>query len=254
MQTILKKPELYNLLYQDVTADINLYKVLLKDYAEVVEYGAGTGRITIPLAMEGKKIIAIDNEVNMLMDMKKKINEIGLEEKVKIINSDMITYTQEKKEDCVIMPLTVFNYIIDDKKQDECLHNVYKYLNKGGIVIIELLTKKTFEELENDKYNNEFKYVKRLNTNDGYYEYWRKTKLNNKNNYIEQKRLFKHFNKNLELDNEEVFIWKNKYISYETIKNKLEKNGFIIENAYGNCNLETFNRDSEDLFIKARKQ
>lgn len=254
MQTILKKPELYNLLYQDVTADINLYKVLLKDYDEVVEYGAGTGRITIPLAIEGKKIIAIDNEVNMLMDMDKKIKKMGLEEQVKIVNRDMITYTQDKKVDCVIMPLTVFNYIIDEEKQDECLRNIYKYLNKNGIIILELLTKKTFKELENNKYNSEFKYIKRLETSDGYYEYWRKTKLNKQNDYIEQKRLFRHFNKNMEMDNEEIFIWKNKYISYETIKDKLKKNGFILETAYGNCNMEIFNNDSEDLFIKARKQ
>ena len=55
MQTILKKPELYNLLYQDVKEDISLYKTLLKSYDTIVEYGAGTGRITIPLAMEVKK-------------------------------------------------------------------------------------------------------------------------------------------------------------------------------------------------------
>ena len=38
LQTILKKPELYDLLYQDVKEDISLYKTLLKDYNEIVEY------------------------------------------------------------------------------------------------------------------------------------------------------------------------------------------------------------------------
>ena len=53
MKTILKKPELYNLLYQDVKEDISLYKTLLKNYDTILEYGAG--RITIPLALKGKK-------------------------------------------------------------------------------------------------------------------------------------------------------------------------------------------------------
>ena len=51
-----------------------------------------------------------------------------------------------------------------------------------------------------------------------------------------------------------MFIWQNRFISYETIKDKLKKNGFTIEEAYGNCQLESFNNDSEDLFIKAKKQ
>ncbi len=254
MKTILKKPELYNLLYQDVKEDIKLYKALLKDYDEIVEYGAGTGRVTIPLAKEGKEIIAIDNEINMLMDLQNKTKELGLENKIKAVNADMITYTQDKKANCVIMPLTVFNYIIDEKQQDECLANVYKYLNKDGILIIELLTKKTFEELEKNEDRYEFKYVKRISINNDYYEYWRNTKFNQDTNYIEQKRLFKYFNEQGKLENEEIFIWQNKFISYEIIKNKLEKNGFIIENAYGNCQLELFNKDSEDLFIKAKKQ
>ncbi|OLA95145.1 MAG: hypothetical protein BHW64_00055 [Candidatus Melainabacteria bacterium LEY3_CP_29_8] len=152
LQTILKKPELYDLLYQDVKEDISLYKTLLKDYNEIVEYGAGTGRITIPLATEGKRIIAIDNEENMLKKLKKKIQKLNLEKQIQVVNADMITYNQNKESNCVIMPLTVFNYIIDEEKQNECLSNIHKYLSKEGILIIELLTKETFKEIENDKY------------------------------------------------------------------------------------------------------
>lgn len=115
-----------------------------------------------------------------------------------IVNADMITYNQNKESNCVIMPLTVFNYIIDEEKQNECLSNIHKYLSKEGILIIELLTKETFKEIENDKYGAEFKYIKKFETDDGYYEYWRKTNRN--------------------------------------------------------CKLDFYNKDSEDLFIKARKQ
>ena len=135
MQTILKKPELYNLLYQDVKEDISLYKILLKSYDTIVEYGAGTGRITIPLAMEGKKIKAIDNEINMLENLHEQILKLNLEKQVQIINANMITYTQKELVDSVIMPLTVFNYIMDEKEQDECLFNVHKYLKVIKVMI-----------------------------------------------------------------------------------------------------------------------
>lgn len=252
METILKKPSLYNLLYKDVTEDINLYKVLLKNYKEIVEYGAGTGRITIPIAQEGKKVIAIDNESNMLDDLKFKVKEMGLEKNIIPIKADMITYVCDKKEKCVIMPLTVFNYILDDKEQEECLKNIGKYLERDGTLIIELLTKKTFLDLTENSESN-LEYIKKIKTNYGYYEYWRTTTFDKNTNLIEQRRVFKHFNKENKNDSQEEFIWKNKFITYNTIKQELERNDFVIETAYGNCKLDPYNEDSEDLFIKAKK-
>lgn len=255
METILNKPALYNLLYKDVKEDIELYNILTKGYDEIVEYGAGTGRVTIPLAMQGKKIIAIDNEKKMLNDLKNKIKKLHLEKNIRIVNANMITYTQDEKERCVIMPLTVFNYIIQDEDQQICLSNISKYLENGGILIIELLTKKTFMELHNNKYGTKnFEFIKKLTTKDGYYEYWRKTSLDNLSNIIIQERLFKHYNYKQKLDKQETFIWKNKYITYEDINAKLKKAGFEIDNVYGNCKMEPYQSDSEDLFIKAIKQ
>jgi len=63
---IVKEPELYDLLYEDVNADIPLYIELKEKYKKIVEFGAGTGRITIPLAANNKIIFAIDNEGRML--------------------------------------------------------------------------------------------------------------------------------------------------------------------------------------------
>lgn len=254
MKTILKKPSLYNLLYKDVKEDIELYKNLTMDFDTIVEYGAGTGRVTVPLVMLGKKVIAIDNEQKMLNNLENQVKKLKLENQVKIINANMIDYSQVNKEKCVIMPLTVFNYITDEKDQNTCLKNINSYLEANGNLILELLTKKTFMEVYNSKNPNKFIYVKNIDLNNGYYEYWRRTELDEQTMIITQERLFKFFNKEGKIINQEKYIWKNKFVTFEDIETKLINTGFKIDKAYGNCKMKPYNSDSEDLFIKAIKQ
>lgn len=69
MVTVLKYPKIYDAMYSVIIDDINFYRTLVKPYDEIVEYGAGTGRISIPLSMEGHRIVAIDNEPEMLNEL-----------------------------------------------------------------------------------------------------------------------------------------------------------------------------------------
>ena len=52
MKTIVEKPNLYDLLYADLSEDVEMYRKILKDSKSILEFGAGTGRVTIPLALD----------------------------------------------------------------------------------------------------------------------------------------------------------------------------------------------------------
>lgn len=251
---IVKEPELYDLLYEDVNADIPLYIKLTEKYRKIVEFGAGTGRITIPLATNNKIILAIDNEERMLKKLKDnaiKTNNSKVIDNIIAVHEDMITYKPEEKVECVIMPLTVFNYLINDKEQEDCLKNIYNnILINGGKLIFELLTQKTFKELDNK--NADYCFIKNIKIdNNTYYEYWRKTNIDK--NIITQDRLFKKFKDNKLVEEKNIF-WKNRFVTKEEIEKLLTKNGFKIINIYGNChNMEHYNNVSEDMFIEAEK-
>ena len=105
MSTIIDRPGLYDLLYSDVIEDIMMYKKLTAGYANVLEYGAGTGRVTIPLS-ECHSLIALDYERKMLSKLKEKllVNDHG----ISIVNGNMIDYVASEKQDAIIVPLTSF--------------------------------------------------------------------------------------------------------------------------------------------------
>jgi hypothetical protein len=131
-----------------------------------------------------------------------------------------------------------------------CLKSVFNNLKADGFAIIELLSNNTYDDIVLD---DKFSFVKNINlSNNQYYEYYRNTNLDIKNRKIIQKRLFKLY-EGRQLINEENFIWENRFVTVEDFRNLSLMVGLYIEEIYGNCNLEIFNDNSEDVFIKVRK-
>lgn len=69
---------------------------------------------------------------------------------------------------------------------------------------------------------------------------------------IFQRRLFKYY-KNNKYVSEEELEWENRFVTIDDFKALTKKVGLKIEEIYGNCNLESYNLDSEDVFIKVRR-
>ena len=176
MKKIVDNPELYDLLYNDVSEDINMYISLLQNKKNVLEFGAGSGRVTIPLAKEGHFIDAVDLSIEMLGSLNKKIeNDRFLNSHIRPILDNMCGFVSNKKYDAIIIPLTSFNYLLTDYEQEKCLLSIKNNLLDDGFAIIELLSTKTF--LDTNK-SEDLIFIKRIKVNDySYYDYYRNTKL-----------------------------------------------------------------------------
>ena len=252
METIVSKPNLYDLLYEDVVEDIALYLRLTVDYKTILEYGAGTGRVTIPLANAGHHVVALDLEKAMLEKLKSKvINDKVLSDSIEVVNGDMTKYISQQKFACIIIPLTSFNYLTTKEDQEACIKTLSDNLNKEGIAILELLSQNTFFDIDT---NDKLKFIKKINLENGkYYEYWRNTILDMKSREITQRRLFRLFDSgNVKIDEEELF-WQNRFVTIDDFKNLLKGYDLEIDKIYGDCQLGEYNSDSPDVFIKIKK-
>lgn len=252
MKTIVDNPNLYDLMYSDLYEDIKMYIKLLKNKKNILEFGAGTGRITLPLATEGHFIEAVDLSESMLSGLKNKIdgNEL-LSSHITPILANMCGYQSSQKFDAIIIPLTSFNYLMTEEEQIKCLSSVKNNLNENGFAIIELLSKNTF--LDANK-SEEFEFVKKIyDSKNSFYEYYRTTKLDLANRKISQRRLFKYYVNGIYAFEEEL-EWNNKFVTIEDFENLVRKVGLSIETIYGNCLLESYNIESEDVFVKIRRK
>ncbi len=246
MSKITDWPLLYDLLYQDVVEDIAMYLEMAKPYQDILEYGAGTGRVTIPLLEAGHFVLALDLEAKMLESLKQKAKKMKLRE-LKVINADMCDFFSKKKFSCVFMPLTTFNYLLTKDEQNRCLQGVHNNLRDEGIAVIELLSLKTFEISE------ELKFVRNIKVNQKcYYQYFRKTDFDFSSREIKQKRIFKLFENDVMVDEKEVF-WINRFVTIDDFYELCLRNRLKVINIYGDCQMNQYNMDSEDVFVVVKK-
>lgn len=104
-----------------------------KEYAaksdgNILEMGAGTGRLTIPLAEAGYNVTALDNSPNMLKILRNKAGDIP----ISIIESNMQSFSSNQKFSLIIFPYFSFQYLLTLEDQIQCLQNVKRVLHHSG--------------------------------------------------------------------------------------------------------------------------
>lgn len=251
MATILNNPKMYDILYGDIKGDIDFYAKMVQPFEEVVEYGAGTGRITIPLAELGHKVIAVDNELKMLNRLSDKLLNYPFEvvNRIKTVHSDMVDVNFSNLKKCFIIPFTTFNYLLNYDTQLRCLNNIFDMLAINGIVVLELITLNTYPELGNvnlvdvDTFNIDSRIIK----------YSRKTLYNEDTSIISQVRVFNEYSINGDFLSSNVYSWNNCYIPFEKFKNMVELCGMKVISAYGDTNFSDYCKSSNDLFVVLKR-
>ena len=101
----------------------------------ILDLGAGTGRLSIPLAKKGFHVIAVEPSTSMADVIQRKM----LDQKVEIDMhiSDIASFSS-RKVDAAICVFTVLNYITLEESFEKSIRNVKEHLNTGGKFFFEL--------------------------------------------------------------------------------------------------------------------
>ncbi|MBM7598819.1 ubiquinone/menaquinone biosynthesis C-methylase UbiE [Virgibacillus halotolerans] len=124
----------------DTEERMELAKVIVKEVRpelrnskskSLIDYGSGTGLISLELSDLVDSILLVDASEQMLEVAKAKITHRGISNS-KVLYSDFTEETPELKADIVLMSLVLL-HIPDTRKILQALYNI---LNKGGKLII----------------------------------------------------------------------------------------------------------------------
>lgn len=141
---------LYDLEYSDRKADVQWYRAvaLHPDLLEqgpatrrLLELGAGTGRISIPLARDGHTVLALDQMAPMLRELKNKLaQEKQLQGSVEPIQGDLLDLPFPDQDlELVIAPFNVLMHLYDRRALKASFDEVYRVLQPGGIYALDVL-------------------------------------------------------------------------------------------------------------------
>ena len=114
----------------------------LQQGGTVLDFGAGTGRMSIPLAQSGYKVIAIDMSIPMAEVLRQKAIELNLT--IETHNCSIQKYNNGKA-DLALCLFTVLSYAITEIELKKIIKNIAKHLNFNGYFFFDLPTSAFFQ-------------------------------------------------------------------------------------------------------------
>jgi len=137
--------EVYDQMYptMETPQTVDFIASLLEPGARVVELGAGTGRVAIPLAGKGFEVHAVEVSPQML----EKLHARDPENTVKTVRADFSQLELDGKFDhCYIVCNTLF-MLTDPEQQIETMRRVGEYMPAGATLLVEVYDPTYFHQL-----------------------------------------------------------------------------------------------------------
>lgn len=230
--------------------DLEFYKeTALQSGNKALELGVGTGRVAIPLAKAGVKIVGIDNSVHMLRVAKEKLaKETGaVRRRVILKRGDMRNFNLKQSFPFIYIPASTFDHNIRVEEQKQTLSCVYKHLEKNGTFAFDLeqttpSKPETSWWIDRKEIDSGRMVVRSVFTRRDISK--RACSLDLFFDVYKNDRLLERYH-----EYGEVAI-----ISKDEITKLLEENGFGVRGIYGDFNKSKYREDSPRIVLMTKKE
>jgi SAM-dependent methyltransferase len=130
--------DVYDVWCAEVTEDVDFYRAAC-DGAEgpVVELGAGSGRITVPVALDGHHVVAVDRSPAMLRRLDERATAAGVRDAVRVVEGDLET-VELPRTDRIIAPFRTLLHLPDAERRVAVLRRVRRALVPGGRFVFDV--------------------------------------------------------------------------------------------------------------------
>jgi SAM-dependent methyltransferase len=237
----------YDLINRDITDDIPFFVEQARKYGSpVLELGAGTGRITIPIAEAGIKIVGLDLSFSMLTHAKRKADIKGVY--INWIHGDCRNFSLGVKFNLIIFPFNALTHIHGTESIEGLLSCVKEHLTDDGSFIIDVFNPR-HDILMRDPLSRYI--IDEYPDPDG-----RGTIVIWESNYYDTAEQMNRLIWYFYLDDKELYQAEyNMRIYYPLeLDALLRYNGFNIEAKYGNYNCAAFNSKSRKQIVVCKKK
>lgn len=127
--------------YSNLTKEtLNVINQILPK-GSILDFGAGTGRLSFPLTEQGYNVIAVEKSIGMVNDFKRKKDRQNFE--IEIHNCSISEY-ENGKADLAIALFTVLSYSITEDELSKNIESICKHINQDGYFFFDLPNKVFF--------------------------------------------------------------------------------------------------------------
>ena len=129
---------LYDYEYRRRRADVTFYRELatrrFDGPGRILELGAGSGRVTVPLARDGHEVVAIDQSAAMLSGLRARVGKLppAVANRITVLPGELCTFSAPGKFALAIAAFNVLEHLYTRGELDACLRRVAAHLAPGG--------------------------------------------------------------------------------------------------------------------------
>jgi SAM-dependent methyltransferase len=106
----------------------------------VVELGVGTGRIAVPIAAEGIRVIGVDSSAGMLEVCRERAEAAGVARLLDLRLGDLASPPVEERVRLVICPFRTYLHLRDDEERLRALRAARGLLLPGGRLVFDIFS------------------------------------------------------------------------------------------------------------------
>src|SRR5579883_3458926 len=129
----------YDLDTQGFDADIPFWiNLARRTGGPVLEIGAGTGRVLIPLAEAGFSVVGVDNKHGMLAVARSKIAVARLGKKISLVDADVRELNLGRRFPLAFIALNTFGHFSESGEPERVLERLRAHLSPGGVLALDL--------------------------------------------------------------------------------------------------------------------
>jgi SAM-dependent methyltransferase len=130
---------LYDPWSRSVTEDVGFYVSEARAVTPpVVELGVGTGRIAVPIATEGIRLIGVDSSAGMLDVCRERAEEAGVGELLELRLGDLRAPPVSERVELVLCPFRSYLHLHTDEERLEALRAARELLVDGGRLVFDV--------------------------------------------------------------------------------------------------------------------
>lgn len=222
----------------------------------VLELGAGTGRVTIPIAQSGTAVTALDLDAGMLQRLRQKVASLpaDVQRRVAAHQGDMRSFTLDERFALVIIPFRAFLHNVTREDQLATLRCAHAHLRSGG----ELALNVFHPSLEYMAANaGAFTGVWRAREatkrpDGGFIVYSDSTRYDTAQQRLQSMIRTEEFSSDGSLTRTHMMNLELAYLFPSDIKSLLAESGFELIRISGDFTGRAFERDGDELVVEAR--
>jgi SAM-dependent methyltransferase len=133
---------LYDYEYRRRRADVTFYREIARRRGadRILELGAGSGRVTVPLARDGRHVVAVDRSEAMLARLRDRIDRLPAAAAARItpVTGDLRSFPVPGRFPLAIAAFNVLEHLYTRGEVTACLQQIAAHLEEGGAFVFDV--------------------------------------------------------------------------------------------------------------------